>query len=148
MTREVCLDSEFRSRQGFLFFDEEKSRVSDPLTEAWTIQQDAAVVGFDWPDIEGVFAKLDEEIAEVREALAHGDREHARHEVGDLLFSVVNLARFLDANPGEALARTNRRFVHRFALVKEEVARRGRRIEECTLADLDAIWDAVKERGH
>lgn len=122
--------------------------MADPLNEAWTIQKDAAAVGFDWPDIEGVFAKLDEEIAEVRDALQHGDREHARHEVGDLLFSVVNLARFVDADPGDELQRTNRRFTKRFGMVKDELARTGRAIEDCTLEDLDAIWDAVKERGH
>lgn len=122
--------------------------MSDPLTEATIIQTDAAAVGFDWPDVTGVFDKLHEEIAEVREALARGDHEHARHEVGDLLFSVVNLARFLAANPGEELRRTNARFTRRFAMVNQELARTGRAIETCTLAELDSIWDKIKERGH
>lgn len=122
--------------------------MSDPLQQAWDIQRDAAAVGFDWPDIQGVFDKLHEEIAEIHEALARGDREHARHEVGDLLFSVVNLARFLSADPGEELRRTNERFTRRFDMVKTEIARTGRAVQDCTLRELDAVWDAIKARGY
>jgi uncharacterized protein YabN with tetrapyrrole methylase and pyrophosphatase domain len=121
---------------------------SNALERAWRIQNDAAALGFDWPDVQGVFDKLEEEIQEVREALAQGRHEQARHEVGDLLFTVVNLARFVRANPSEELDRTNRRFETRFSMVQQELARTGKPLQECTLAELDRIWDAIKERGH
>jgi uncharacterized protein YabN with tetrapyrrole methylase and pyrophosphatase domain len=128
--------------------DDTSALSNDPLTHAWNIQTDAAALGFDWPDVQGVFLKLHEEIGEVQEALQSGDQEHARREVGDLLFSAVNLARFLNADPAAELRHTNARFSHRFALVQDEVKRSGRSITTCSLAELDAIWDAVKARGH
>lgn len=118
---------------------------SNPLLDALTIQRNAAALGFDWPDVSGVMAKVREETDEVEQALAAQDANAARHELGDLLFSAVNLARFVDADPVEALQKANARFEERFSKVKAEVRRRGRLMEECDLAELDAIWESIKD---
>ena len=109
------------------------------------MQRRAAAVGFDWPDAEGVFAKLDEEIAELREALGAGEgTERVESELGDLLFTCVNLARRLGIDSGRALAGANRRFEGRFRTM-ERLAGRGRRLDERTPAELDALWEQAKE---
>lgn len=117
----------------------------DPLHEAVSIQDRAAAVGFDWPTIDGVFEKVLEELDEIKTAWADGDREHAKRELGDLLFAAVNLARFLDANPHDELERTNRRFSLRFSMLQAEVERLGLSIDTCTISQLDDIWDGVKK---
>lgn len=118
----------------------------DPLHESWLIQEEASGMGFDWPDVSGVFDKVHEELREIQEALAAGDAVHARRELGDVLFAVVNLGRFLGASPSGELHRTNVRFSRRFSLLREEMARDGRIMNECTLAELDEVWDRVKKR--
>lgn len=122
----------------------EDTSASDPLRAAWVIQSDASELGFDWPDISGVFAKVREETEEIAEALNAGDREHAKRELGDLLFAAVNLARFLDADPDEELARANARFAERFAIVKRVFAERGIVMRECPLEELDVVWEQAK----
>jgi len=107
----------------------------------------AAGVGFDWPDAGAVFAKLEEETAELRGALAGGDRAAVREEVGDLLFTVANLARKLDVDPEAALAGTNRKFRERFGRVEEGLAARGKTAGEATLEEMDALWEAAKGEG-
>ena len=113
-----------------------------PLHQAYRYQKDAARVGFDWPDISGVWAKLDEEIGEVRDAAAQGDAQAMEHEIGDLLFSVANLARWLGVQPDVALRRANRRFRARFHLVERTFAD-----ADCDLADadIDALEDAWQQ---
>lgn len=120
---------------------------SNVLFEARTIQAEAAVVGFDWPSAEGPIAKIREEIAEVEEALGQGDLDSAKRELGDVLFAVVNLSRFVNADPTEELRLANERFMTRFGLLESEVIRSGRKMEECSLEDLDAVWDRIKEAG-
>ncbi len=117
----------------------------DSLKTSWGIQDEASALGFDWPDITGVFAKVREELGEIEAAWHAGDRPHARLELGDLLFATVNLARFLDADPGEALDRANRRFTGRFDALKEILKGEGRSIESCSFEELDAVWDRVKK---
>jgi len=118
------------------------------LLGAYRLTQKAAGVGFDWPDAGAVLAKVDEEIAEVREALAQGNRDAVREEVGDLLFTVANLARKLDVDPEAALAGTNRKFRQRFARIEQSLAAQGRTAAEATLEEMDALWEAAKgERG-
>lgn len=117
----------------------------DVLVESWNIQEEASSRGFDWPDISGVFDKVEEELREIREAWALCDREEAGKELGDLLFAMVNLARFVGRDPRSALHETNVRFTRRFDLLKEEVARRGMVMEECTLEELDRVWEHVKD---
>ena len=115
------------------------------LARAAKLQRRAAAVGFDWPDVEGVFDKLDEEIAELREALDAGEGTgRVESELGDILFTCVNLARRLDLDGDRALAGANRRFERRFR-VMESLAGRGRRLDERTPAELDALWEQVKK---
>ncbi len=116
----------------------------DAWATAWKVQCDAAALGFDWPHIEGVLEKLFEEVDEIRQALAEGDPMHARSELGDVLFSVINLARFLDADGPAELKRSTERFQARFQRLNEAVLQSGRSIEQCSLEELDAVWEQVK----
>ena len=114
------------------------------LMRAQKLQKKAARVGFDWPDIAPVIGKIREETCEVEEALAAGDASALAHEVGDLLFSVVNLARKLGVDAESALASTNERFTRRFSAVESHILAQGRQLGEATLAEMDAAWDAAK----
>ncbi len=116
-----------------------------PLARAAKLQRRAGAAGFDWADVEGVLAKLDEEIAELREALDAGEgTQRVESELGDVLFTCVNLARRLDLSCDRALAGANRRFEQRFRTM-ERLTGRGRRLEERTPAELDALWERAKE---
>jgi len=118
---------------------------SDALDSSWRIQCEVSGRGFDWPDITGVFAKVREELEEVESAWTDGDREGAGRELGDLLFAAVNLGRFLGAHPGEALDRANRRFLLRFSLLENELHCEGRSVENCSLKELDTVWERIKK---
>ncbi len=104
----------------------------------------AARVGFDWPDAKGPRAKVDEELHELDLAVASGDRAAIEHELGDLLFSVVNLARKLGLDAEQCLGGTNRRFAARFRGVESRARAAGRPLDAHTLEELDAYWDAAK----
>jgi uncharacterized protein YabN with tetrapyrrole methylase and pyrophosphatase domain len=112
--------------------------------DAWRLQENASNSGFDWPDISGVIEKIEEELGELRAALAKNDREEARDETGDLFFAAVNLCRFLDIHPENAVRRTNERFTQRFEKVCRVFESEGRDMKTCALDELDAVWDAVK----
>lgn len=122
------------------------------LLAAYRMTQKAAAVGFDWPDAAAVLAKLDEERAELAEALAaagsgaaeEADRAAVREEVGDLLFTAANLARKLGVDPEAALAATNAKFRRRFAHVEARLAESGRRPDQAELAEMDALWEEAK----
>ncbi len=114
------------------------------LRRAHLVQQRAARVGFDWDDVGGALAKVEEELAEVREALAAGDEPHVREELGDLLFACVNVARFAGHQAEEALDGTVKKFIRRFEAVETRVHAQGRALSACTLAELDAVWNDVK----
>jgi len=115
-----------------------------PLHRAYQLQKRAARVGFDWDDIRDVFAKLDEEIAELKEAIESGTRDHIVEELGDIVFSVVNLARFVKVDPAYAVERTNAKFERRFRIVESEIEAGGRRMKDCTLAEMEEIWDRLR----
>jgi MazG family protein len=122
-----------------------------PLLMAYRLQERAAGVGFDWPDSAGPMEKTKEEIAELERAVAAerpapGSRPPAPviEEVGDLLFAVVNLARKLGIEPGQALERANDKFRTRFQQVEQLAAERGLTLGRATLDELDALWDEVK----
>ncbi len=117
------------------------------LLASYRLTQKAAGVGFDWPDAGAVLDKAEEEIAEVREALAAGDKAAVREEVGDLLFTLANLARKLDVDPEAALAGTNRKFRERFAKIEEGLAARGKTAAEATLEEMDELWEAAKGKS-
>lgn len=114
------------------------------LTRAVKLQAKAAGVGFDWPDARPVIAKLHEEVAEIEEALAAGDRAAAADELGDILFVLANLARHLDVDPEAALRGTNAKFERRFAYIERELARSGRTPHQSDLSEMDALWTRAK----
>jgi XTP/dITP diphosphohydrolase/tetrapyrrole methylase family protein/MazG family protein/ATP diphosphatase len=130
-----------------------------PLLKAHRIQGKAAHVGFDWPrgDLEPLFDKLYEEADELRQAVAArgGAKEgpassapeaHVEEELGDLLFMTVNLARHLDVDPDAALSRACDKFSARFRDVEQSAEAAGRRLDSCTLSELDAFWDNAKRK--
>lgn len=119
------------------------------LLLAYRLQERAAGVGFDWPDVQGPLDKVREELAEVEEELAHSEPSHDRltDEIGDLLFAVVNVARKANVQPGAALERSNAKFRERFAAVERIAAERGVKLGEATLEELDLIWEEVKRNG-
>lgn len=114
------------------------------LLKAQTAQKKASRVGFDWPDIEPVFAKLAEEIAEVREAIAEDDLSGLESEVGDLIFTAVNLARKLGVDAETALAGSTNRFISRFQGIERELEAGGRKVAETPLDELDRLWEKMK----
>lgn len=118
------------------------ARTLPPLTAAMKISQKAATVGFEWSDIQGVWAKFHEELGEFEEALQIGDRSHQEAELGDLLFSLTQLARWYKLNPTEALQGTNQRFVQRFSKIEEMI---DRPITDYSLEELEKFWQQAKK---
>lgn len=114
------------------------------LMHAEKIAKRAARVGFDWADPGPVIEKIREELAEVEEAMALGDQDRIEEEIGDLLFAVANLARKTKVDSEVALRRATRKFIARFQKVEGVLRDQGRKPEECTLAEMDAIWDQIK----
>jgi MazG family protein len=120
-------------------------RAMPALVEAQQLTSRAAGVGFDWPNAEQVLEKLNEELSELAEARAAGaPRDRLEDEVGDLLFVLVNLARFLKVDPEQALRRTNRKFRERFAYVEGKLKEQGRSPAAATLEEMDALWNEAK----
>jgi tetrapyrrole methylase family protein/MazG family protein len=115
------------------------------LERALHLTRKAARVGFDWPDADSVKKKLEEEYTELEEAIASNDSSRVEHEIGDLLFTVVNLSRFLQVNPENALRKANARFRERFAYIEEKVAEAGKSLEEVSLEEMDRLWDEAKD---
>jgi len=114
-------------------------------TRAVKLQGRAARVGFDWPDAGQVLDKIDEELGEVREAIADGGApERLADEIGDLLFAVINLARHLKVDPESALRRTNAKFERRFRSVERQIGEQGRSAREASLEDMERAWQAAK----
>jgi MazG family protein len=114
------------------------------LIRAQKLQKKAAKVNFDWPDAAPVLEKIREEADEIAVEIQKGDADAMREEVGDLLFSVVNLARKLGVDAESALVAANAKFENRFKKLEERLAGQGRQPGECSLAELDAVWDEVK----
>jgi len=115
------------------------------LYKAHQIQTRAARVGFDWDKVHEVIDKIGEELTEVQKAIASGDSHQVKEEIGDLLFAVVNLSRFQAINAEEALNRSIDKFVCRFRKMEKRVRADGRELSQCTLAEMDMYWNAVKE---
>jgi tetrapyrrole methylase family protein/MazG family protein len=116
------------------------------LLRAQRVQAKAARVGFDWTRVTDVMAKVREELAETSMAMRSGNRAHVKEETGDLLFSIVNLCRFQRFSAEEALDATIRKFIRRFQAMEKFLLKRGKALESCTLAEMDAAWNAVKRR--
>ncbi len=123
-------------------------RAMPALARAQRVGDKAAGVGFDWPDVEPVWRKVEEELEELREAAGTGEAQHrVEAELGDLLFSVVNLSRFLNVQAEEALAGTIERFHGRFAHIERELAARGKTVSEASFEEMDALWEQAKTLG-
>lgn len=114
------------------------------LVKAYRIQDKVRGVGFDWDDADQVWEKVQEEMGELRVELAAGNQERATDEFGDVLFALINYARFVGINPDEALERTNRRFRGRFMHMEEAVAADGKALKDLTLPEMDVYWEQAK----
>jgi MazG family protein len=119
------------------------------LLRAGRLTEKAGRVGFDWRRTQDVFDKLDEEIGELHEAIESGDKSKVHEELGDLLFTIANIARKLEVNAEEALQSANRKFTRRFESMESRVHGSGRNLDQLTLEEMDALWDEAKaaERG-
>jgi len=114
------------------------------LLRAHEIGTRVAAVGFDWAKTEDVVGKIEEEVTELREAIAHEGHDRAEEEMGDLLFSIANLARKLGVEPESALRKANEKFTKRFAAVEETFERQGTSVHEATLGEMEEVWGQVK----
>lgn len=116
------------------------------LLRAHRLQEKASKVGFDWKRKKDVWKKVVEEIDELHEAEKKRSQDHLEEEFGDLLFALVNYARFLKVNPESALSKSTRKFTKRFQGIEAEIRRRGKKLEHSTLEEMDAIWNEGKKQ--
>lgn len=116
------------------------------LIKAYRIQDKVRGVGFDWKQKEEVWEKVKEELGELEEEMRRGDKEKMEDELGDFLFAVINAARLYGINPENALEKTNRKFISRFAYVEEKAAIAGKKLPEMELAEMEAYWQEAKKR--
>ncbi|CAI8255655.1 MAG: Nucleoside triphosphate pyrophosphohydrolase [Flavobacteriia bacterium] len=114
------------------------------MVKATRIQDKAKGVGFDWEEKEQVWEKVQEELAELREAESSGVEQHVEEELGDVLFSVINYARFLKMDPESALERTNKKFIGRFTHMERQIKEQGLLMQEMSLSELEAFWRSAK----
>lgn len=116
------------------------------VVKATRIQDKAKQVGFEWENKEDVWKKVEEEIQELHEAVAENDKEHAEEEFGDVMFSLINYARFLQIDAEGVLEKTNRKFISRFTQMEQEAGRRQKPLSGMTLAEMDAMWNEIKRK--
>ena len=116
------------------------------LIKAYRIQDKARNVGFDWKVKEDVWDKVHEELEELKDELAKGDKENSTRELGDFLFSIINAARLYKLNPDNALEKTNQKFIRRFNYVEDHSLKQGKRLKDMTLAEMDKLWDEAKRQ--
>ena len=114
------------------------------LVRAQRLQQKASYAGFDWDKVEQVWEKIHEEILELKEAQLSNNKKHIEEEIGDVIFAVVNLARFLDISAENSLRKTNKKFINRFKKVEEGIKEQGKEIDDATLEEMDSIWNEAK----
>ena len=117
------------------------------LLRARKITDNASQVGFDWENTSQVLAKVEEEFKELKSAIEKSEQEKIEHELGDLLFALVNLSRFLKVNPEDALKKATERFEKRFAYIEEEAKRQGKELKDMTLKEMDELWEQAKQKG-
>ena len=115
------------------------------MVKANRIQDKVAGVGFDWEEPHQVWEKVQEELSELNEEIEKGSKENIEKEFGDVLFSMINYARFIDVNPENALERTNKKFIKRFQFLEEAAKKEGKQLSEMTLGEMDVHWDASKK---
>ena len=115
------------------------------VVKASRIQEKGAGVGFDWEKPEQVWEKVQEELEELNEEIKKGNKENTEKEFGDVLFSMINYARFIDVNPENALEKTNKKFINRFQFLEKIAKKEGKNISEMTFAEMDVYWEKSKE---
>lgn len=116
------------------------------IVKSLRLQEKSKQVGFEWNNKEDVWKKVEEETQELKEAIASEQHEHIEAEFGDLLFSLVNYARFLQVDPETALERTNRKFIHRFQQMEKMAEEQGKRITDLSLEEMNALWNIIKKQ--
>jgi XTP/dITP diphosphohydrolase len=114
------------------------------MVKATRIQDKARQVGFEWENREDVWKKVEEEQQELKEAILSGNQTHIEEEFGDLLFSLINYARFLDIDPEGALEKTNKKFIYRFQWMEEQATLLGKKLQDMTLGEMDQLWNISK----
>ena len=114
------------------------------MVKATRIQDKARQVGFEWENREDVWKKVEEEQQELQEAISLGNQTHIEEEFGDLLFSLINYARFLDVDPEGALEKTNKKFIYRFQWMEEQASLMGKKLQDMTLGEMDQLWNSSK----
>jgi tetrapyrrole methylase family protein/MazG family protein len=115
------------------------------LMRAYRLTQRASKVGFDWEDKDQVWGKLEEELKEFQAALSKGNEDDLRNELGDILFTLVNLARFIDVDPEDALRKVTNKFIKRFHYIEKRLHEEGKDLHEASLAEMDALWEESKD---
>jgi len=136
-----------RQNKGYQSLLDDVALALPALMRAEKLQKRAASVGFDWPDLSGVFAKIDEETHEVTQALTMNDQDALEDEIGDLIFAVTNLARKTSIDPEKALRRTNQKFYDRFRYIEKVAQANGQKVEELSLDEMEALWQASKSHN-
>jgi uncharacterized protein YabN with tetrapyrrole methylase and pyrophosphatase domain len=116
------------------------------MVKATRIQEKAKQVGFEWDNKEDVWKKVEEEIGELKEAIELQSQDKIDEEFGDVLFSLVNYARFLQVDAEGVLERTNKKFIYRFQQMETIAAEQGKKLSDLTLTEMDAIWNEVKKK--
>ncbi len=117
-----------------------------PLLKAYRIQEKVKGVGFDWERPEQVWEKVEEEMQELKVEVEKGDKDKMEQEFGDLLFALVNYARFIGINPDDALERTNSKFIKRFRHLEEQAGKSGKSLKDMSLAEMDVFWEEAKKK--
>ena len=117
------------------------------LVRAQRLQEKAAYVGFDWEKIESVWEKVHEELEEIKLAQQKNNKDSLEEEIGDTIFALVNLARFMGIPAEDALRKTNNKFINRFKMIEMELKKRGKTLEESSLDEMDKIWNTVKKKS-
>ena len=115
------------------------------LVRAQRLQEKASYAGFDWDNIDNVWEKLNEELNELKTAQEKRDMENVKEEIGDVLFSVVNLSRFFDVSAEDMLRQTNRKFITRFQTIERKLNDKGKKLENSTLEEMEKFWEKSKE---
>jgi MazG family protein len=142
---EIKLEEKKAKKQAPELLLESIPKALPALVEAQQISSRAAGVGFDWQNAEQVLEKLDEELKELAEARVTATREEVEGEIGDLLFVLVNLARFMKVDPEQALRKTNRKFRYRFGYVEAALAEKGKTLADSSVAEMEELWQEAKK---
>jgi XTP/dITP diphosphohydrolase len=116
------------------------------LVKAMRLQEKAKQVGFEWENKEQVWEKVEEEIGELKAAITEGDQAKTEEEFGDVVFSMVNYARFLHVDAENALERTNKKFIHRFTKMEQQAMQHGKDLDKMSLQEMDEIWNTIKQQ--